>query len=530
MQAEAAPRARVRLAWLAGFALTTFFSFPQELGGRVLDLGLVLAWLGPACLLLGLRGLATGRAAAWGFGAGIVAYGAVLHWLYVIVRVHAAGPAWLGLLAVATFALYSGLFTGVFGALASRLGNSTATPLLLAALFATTDHLRSVVVTGFPWVTLGYAQHANPALMGLAPWTGVYGLSFAAALGGAAAAALVQGRRRSAVTAAAALVTLHAAGAALLALEDGADAAAPGRTVRVAIAQGNIPQSAKWAEQWKDRTLAIYEELTREAARRGADLALWPETAVPGAPEEDATLAARLASLVGGAGVGVVTGAVGVEHRFDAHGVRPHYLDSAFVLDAGGAILDRYDKTHLVAFGEYFPRPFRPIVRLFMEPVATGNLPGEVSPGSAIRALAVPGPEGETILAGIPICFELLFPDLVRRFAGEGAEVLLAITNDIHFGRTGGAHQFLRMSKLRSAETRRWMARSANSGISAFIDPWGRVHERRGLDERGLLVADLPLRADRTFYVRHGDAFVAACWAGVLLGLAGATLRARRAA
>jgi apolipoprotein N-acyltransferase len=135
------------------------------------------------------------------------------------------------------------------------------------------------------------------------------------------------------------------------------------------------------------------------------------------------------------------------------------------------------------------------------------------------------------VTVGIPICYELLFPHLVRRFVAGGAGVLLAITNDAWYGRTGAPYQFLAITALRSAETGVWTARAANTGVSAFIDGRGRVREGTPIFERGLLVSDVPLRSAagaQTFYVRHGDVFALSCWAGVvaLLGLAG--LRRRR--
>ncbi len=124
-----------------------------------------------------------------------------------------------------------------------------------------------------------------------------------------------------------------------------------------------------------------------------------------------------------------------------------------------------------------------------------------------------------SVRVGVPICYELLFPDLVRRFAGDGARLLLAITNDAWYGRTGAPHQFLAMTALRSAETGLWTVRAANTGVSAIIDAGGRVRERTGIFERDLLVADVPLHSSAeasTFYVRYGDVFAIAGW-GVLL-------------
>jgi apolipoprotein N-acyltransferase len=136
------------------------------------------------------------------------------------------------------------------------------------------------------------------------------------------------------------------------------------------------------------------------------------------------------------------------------------------------------------------------------------------------------------VSAGIPICYELLFPDLVRRFVAEGAQVLLAITNDAWYGRTGAPYQFLAITALRSAETGVWTARAANTGVSAFIDERGRVREQTPIFETGLLVADVPLRspeAPRTYYVRHGDVFAWGCWAALAVTAGAAWRRSRNA-
>jgi apolipoprotein N-acyltransferase len=166
--------------------------------------------------------------------------------------------------------------------------------------------------------------------------------------------------------------------------------------------------------------------------------------------------------------------------------------------------------------------------------VATGSAGRDVSAGAAPRAVELPVQAAgvdPTLPAGIPICYELLFPDLVRRFVDDGAGVLLGITNDAWYGRTGAPLQFLAITALRSAETGVWTARAANTGVSAFIDPRGRVRERTDVFERDLLVRQVPVRPPgerATFYVRHGDAFARACWAGtVLLGAAAAWARRR---
>ena len=509
---------RTRLAWLGGYAVTTFLAFPHPVGERVIDLGWLLAWIAPACLLRGLEGLAPRRALGVGFLASLAAHTAVLHWIYVVTVVYGHAPVIAGIVGPIGLGAYIAAFGGLFAAgvagLAPWLDRSTArwaAPWCFAALWTAVDHFRSFAFTGFPWATLGYAQHENAALLALAPFSGVYGLSFVSVLGGAA---LAEGVRAASARRAPPAGAGLALGAVLALLGVGAAIGLPEDeglpTVRVAVLQGNIDQGVKWSPTWAGRTLEIYENLSRQAAARGAEVIVWPETAVPGGLDVDAELRGRLAELARETRATHVLGAVGIDVGTETRATR--YYDSAFLLDREGRFRERYDKAHLVPFGEYVP--LRDLLGRFLKAVARGIASQDVSPGTGPRALVLER-EGGTFQAGVPICYELIFPDLVRRFADGGAEMLFGITNDAWYGRTGAPYQFLAMTALRSAETRLWTARAANTGVSAFIDAGGRVREQTPIFERGLLVADVPLRPGPlggSFYTRYGDVFASACW------------------
>lgn len=533
---------RARAGWLAGYVALTFLSFPHPVGGGVLDLGRFVSWLGPACLLLGLRGLTPGAAARAAFAAGLAAHAAVFHWIHVVTVTYGHAPAFVGPLAVALLALYPAAFVAAFGAGAAWLGAARAaglpSPWAAAAWWAALDHGRHFVLTGFPWAVLGYAQHRNPALLALAPWTGVVGLSFVVALGGAALAAAAGARAagrpvpRAAWAAFAAVVLVHGAGA-LDAARDAGDEGLP--RLRVAVAQGNIDQGVKWSPAWAERTLGIYEELTRRAVAEGAQVVLWPETAVPGSPDAFPDLADRLAGLARETGAALVVGGLG----FQDAGGRRRFWDSAFVWDPQGGFVGRYDKAHLVPFGEYVP--LRGLLGRFVEAIARGTADTDVSAGPGPRALDLPLAPGaapaarapHALRAGVPICYELLFPDLMRRFAADGAEALFAITNDAWYGRTGAPYQFLAITALRAAESRLWTARAANTGVSALIDHRGRVRERTDIFERDVRVGEIALRPaphGGSFYARHGDWFAGACWAGSAIAAAAAGRTRRKTA
>ncbi|MEE2679277.1 MAG: apolipoprotein N-acyltransferase [Myxococcota bacterium] len=506
------------VAWLAAYAVFTFLSFPHPVAGRVIDLGVFVAWLGPACLWFGLRGVSPVRAARRAFLASLVAHTAILHWIWIVTVVYGHAHPVFGVLGPIGLGAYIAAFTAAFGALAAVFARSGwGSPLLLAATWAALDYLRSFALSGFPWATLGYAQHLNPALLGLAPWTGVYGLSFATALAGFVAARAAADRREAGRFSRQALVGVAVLVAALV---FGAAAYRwtppdPAESVRVAVVQGNVDQGVKWNRDWYERTLRIYEGLTRSAAAGGAEIVVWPETAVPGVIGDDPRQMARIGRLARETGTLLVVGAVGLESGGD--GGRRVY-DSAFPVGPDGVVLDRYDKSHLVPFGEYVP--FGELLDSVFRAVARGIAETGVTPGAGPRPLdlPVPGSDSERLTAGVLICYELLFPDLVRRFVRDGAEMFFAITNDAWYGRTGAPYQFLAITALRSAETRVWTARAANTGVSAIIDARGRVRARTRIFERDWLQADIPLRpapVGGSFYTRHGDVFAWVCWVAV---------------
>ncbi len=513
---------RVRALWIGAHVAVTFLAFPFPVGGGVLDLGSFAAWGIPLTAAAAVRGLTPGRALGTGLLAGLLAQAAVLHWAFVVTYHYGNAPLLVGALAPFGMALYGSIFQGLWCGLLAWVARGVAAgavglaaPFALAAGWTFLDYARSFVMTGFPWGTLGYAQHGSP-LMALAPWTGVVGLAFVTVLGGIGGLALLApgtaralgvGDRRAGIAAIAVCL--------LLAVPARVAWAPPpeGDVVRAAVLQGNVEQGVKWSPDWAERTLAIYAGLTRRAAARGAELIAWPETAVPGSPDADEALRQRLVSLAAEVDATLVVGAVGVEFAPDDG--PPRLFDSAYVI-TGEGVLGRYDKSHLVPFGEYLP--FRPLLGRFIRAIATGSAGRDVTEGSGPRVFDVPLGE-RTVRVGVPICYELLFPDLMRRFAGAGGQLLLALTNDAWYGRSGAPYQFLSITKLRAAESGVWIGRSANTGISARIDGRGRVREQTGIFETDLLVGPVPPRRvdeGTTFYVRHGDAFAWACGAFVL--------------
>ena len=535
--------------WIV-FGLATFFAFPHEIPfahglglPSVIDLGLLLTWVVPASLVVAVDGLAPRRAAKAAFVGSFLTHVAFFYWFLVVTVVYAGMPLFLGLLAPLVPALYVAPFSALFAWEWTRFGGRGLRGALVgAALWVLVDWARGHVMGGFPWATLGYGLYLDWPLLGLTRIAGVYVLSFVAAFVGillgqvflaggggsqgdpGAAKADFENAPRNFVVAIGVVLALHGVGFAL-GIPD-----AHTRSVKVAAIQGNIDQGEKWEADRSTRILETYLSLSESAAEEGVDWIVWPETAVPGVLENDSILRGRLADLATRHEVSLIVGGMGVEidyeqRRFSA------FFDSAFLLGPDGALEDRYDKTHLVPFGEFVP--LRGLLGQFFQSLATGLSSSDVTPGDRPRNFSVilPGMGIEEsgsekrALVGVPICYELLFPDLVRRFGLQGAGALLAITNDAWYGRTGAPHQFLAMTAMRAAENGIPVVRAANTGVSALIDARGRIQGRSPLFEEAYVVGtiEMPLVGDRnpasTFYARFGDLFVLICAFGCMAEL-----------
>ncbi len=461
---------------------------------------------------------ATARRPAGAFGEGFVAGLAfdvlLLRWLVHTMSTYSSMPRVAAALVVLGLAGYLAVWWGAvawaLARLRARLGPGAlwlAPPLWVAAELA-----RTRLLSGFPWGLLGYVPYRRLALIQVAAWTGVYGVSAALVLGNAAVAwALVERRGRAVALAAAATVAtvggLWGIGHARL-------GPTAGPTVPVAVVQGNIAQDVKWDAAFRADTLRIYEALARTAAP-GARLVVWPEAAVPAYLRFEPGILRWLTDLAGATGVPLLVGAPDARPE----GRRLAYLNSAFYVGPEG-LRGRYDKMHLVPFGEYVP--LRRLL-FFVEAIAAEI--GDFTPGRGPVIFPLEGAPFGTV-----ICYEVIFPDLFRRFVGEGASFMTNITNDAWFGDSGGPRQHLAMVPLRAVENGVAVVRAANTGISAFVAPSGAIEATLPLGRRGTLTRAVPLRRGATFYTRFGDVFAFACVAASLGALAGTWAGAPRRA
>ncbi|MFI5317361.1 MAG: apolipoprotein N-acyltransferase [Myxococcota bacterium] len=512
-----------------GFALLFALSFEFRAGDLRFDAGLVAGWLALAPLWLLIRGQAPRVAFGRAFFATWLGYAGVFWWLFIVITVYGRAAAYAGFGGTVAVAAYCALCAASAAALAAALAPHAgrAAPLLLPAAWILAERVRALEsAAAFPWAFLGYAAHADAPLRGLASLCGVYGLSFALGLGGVWLAE----RRFARATALAA--GLHAVG--WLALP-GALPPAGDRPLRVAMVQGDIPQNEKWDPVLEANNFAIQLEQSRGALAQKPDLVTWPESGFPGfilAPLQDAIYPGLgesqrefrdpLLRFARESGVTLAFGALGLT-EFPGSKI-PGIHNSVFVVGDDG-IVDRYDKTVLVPFGEYVP--LRAVFGS-LQAVASGLADvGDLTPGPGprrARGLERFGPERAP---AVLICYEAVYPSIVRRAVLGGARLLLNLTNDAWYGRSSAPHQFLAIAQLRSAEHGLPMLRDANTGVSAVIDASGAVLEETPIFERRVLNAEAPPpRPSATLYTRVGDWPL--LFAGLLLaGVAGKALLRR---
>ncbi|MBI1847424.1 MAG: apolipoprotein N-acyltransferase [Candidatus Rokubacteria bacterium] len=447
----------------------------------------------------------------WAWLAGTVFFLILLRWLDFTFTMYSAIPwplTWGPLLMLAA---YCGLYVGAVHALVALLARRGAPALALATVpfaWVAGEWVRGHLMGGFPWGSLGYSQYRTLLVIQIAELGGVYAVSFVVAAVNAALAAAVSLPRPRALTAVALAAGLVAA---TLGFGWGRLAEpAPAGEIPIALMQPAIEQPLKFDPSHAGRTLATYVALTERAARERPALIVWPETAAPAPVRHDPALLAAVQALERRVGVPLLIGSLDVRGTS-----QPRYLNTAFLLTDRG-LQQRYDKMHLVPFGEYVPlASVIGFVRDWAEFIA------DLEPGT--RADVFSGPPAPF---GVVICYEGIFPELVREFVKGGARLMINMTNDGWFGRTVGPQQHLSMYPFRAVEHRTWVVRAANTGISAAIDPAGRIRESLSLYERANLVARVGLRQGETLYTRFGDwlAYVALA----VTGLAAAALATGR--
>lgn len=457
---EAAPRAagRRRLPCLVAAAGGAALSFAFAPYGQWW-----LALLAPALLMQLWSRAATAREAGWlGFWFGIGLYTAGTWWLYISICGFGGAPIVVALAVMAALVLVMAAYQALLGHVVRRWlepGTLAGRLLWVPAAWVLVEWWRGWFLTGFPWLSLGYSQ-TDTFLAGLAPVGGVPLVSLALLVGAGALLSLWQERGAGRALALVALVLPWTCG---LVLRDVAWTRPAGPARSVAILQGAIPQDMKWLLSNQDNILETYARLHREAL--GADLIVWPESALPDVANRLAPYVASVWSSARQRGSDVVMGVMRLEPADDPADDR--YYNSMLALAGEEPVF--YDKRQLVPFGEFFPVPgfVRSWLRLM-------NLPYSDFTRGARRQEPF---EAAGLRLAPNICYEDAYPALLRReIRASGA--LVTVTNDAWFGRSPARYQHLQIGRMRALESRRFLLRAANDGVSAIIAPDGRIAAR----------------------------------------------------
>ncbi len=498
----------ILLSFLSGILL--ILSFPN------FDLEF-LAWFALVPLFYSIEGKGRFHGFKLGFLTGLVSFLGILYWIIVAVHTYGNVPlipsALILLLLVVYLSLFIGAFTFLIRLVQIRSGLQTIlfTPLLWVAL----EYLRSFLLTGFPWANLGYSQYLNLPFIQMADITGAYGLSSVIVLVNATLFCVLRHWRKRTFPLKEAVITVVILlgfliyGYLKISMVDRQTAQDP--PLSVGLVQGNINQSIKWDESFQKETLKIYERLSSKVGEGKPDLIIWPETATPFFFQDAKEYQPFLLDIPRKTNAFLLFGSP----SYKAQKEKVNHYNSAYLVSRAGEVVGKYDKIHLVPFGEYVP-----LQDLLFFIGSLGEGIGDFKSGKEISNFSLP--QGKF---GVLICFEIIFPDLSRRFVKEGANFLVTITNDAWFGRTSAPYQHFSIATFRAVENRVFVARAANTGITGFIDPKGKIVKQGGIFTAEAMNGMIRLSSRKTIYTLYGDVFAWVCSGFSLLLLSHALIR-----
>ena len=498
------------------------------------------AWVALVPLLLAGRASNSPANAAWlGLGCGMIFYPLTLAWITIVLGTYGHLDWWLTIPALLLLSLYMSIFLAIFSAGCRWNDDRLPLPLLAPTLWVGLDYLRAGLFSGFPWLDLGYTQFRSNPILQTADLFGHHTVTFLLVMVNGLLALLFAMynertqladdgpdlRRLVATVILPAAILLAALGYGASRQQQVASLCNGADEMTVTVAQGDIPQDEKWSAKFQRETVQRYLSLSQKAldGKNRPSLLVWPETALPFYPMESPFFVEVVDQLVNKRQANLLFGA---PHRLrPAPNSAPQYFNSAFLVVPAdrplsgmnlplaaspplGRIGGRYDKQHLVPFGEYIPmRTILPALAPVVETI------GDFTAGRATGPIPC-----ENARIGVLICFESIFPELARNHVANGANLLVNITNDAWFGRSNAPWQHLAMATFRAVENRRSLARAANTGVSGCLDPLGHSAQLSTLFTTSQITARLPLLTADTIYGRFGHHFGFLCLLTTLAG------------
>jgi len=434
---------------------------------------------------------------------GIIWYAGTCYWIYSTMRHFGGASAPVAVLIMFLFCLYVALYHGAFGllvSLAAKIDSQNRLPLVLSPFLWVAMELARTRVTGFPWDLLGITQVDNIPLARISTVTGVYGISLEIMVVNVAFAAVLLVRRdkRNKLLLAAVVAAIVLQIGQLLPVQ-----AVPADRTALLV-QENIPilEGADWTNDYLEGTLRDLSSISMQRTQTGKppSLIAWPESPSP-FYTNDPIFRDSLSNLAKQTNTWILAGSLGQNNSMHSREMSSAVFNSGSLFNPQGELVTRYDKVHLVPFGEYVP--FR---RLFFFAAGLTDQVGDFTPGTS----RVPLQAGD-MKFGVFICYESIFPDEIRQSVADGAQVFVNISNDGWYGDSGAFAQHLRQARMRAIENSRWLLRDTNTGVTASIDPYGRIVASVPRKTRTALLAPYALTNVTTFYTRNGDWFAWLC-------------------
>ncbi len=478
-----------------------------------------LVWFGLVPLLWAARSVTPGRAFALGLFWGIIFFTGLIYWIVIVLGRYGQLPIWITVPALLLLVAYMSLYPALFAAGVSWSPNLSHLLWGAPTLWVSLDFIRGKLFSGLPWLDLGYSQWNNHLLLQTADLFGHHGITFLIVLTNCLFLVILlrlsSGRQTNPSRLERAfyllpiLLLLAAHFYGFLKLEKIKPALQEAAKLSITVVQGNIPQDQKWLPAFQQKTVSTYINLSKAALKKNpTDLLLWPETALPFYPLDHDLFKTVIREMIIGQQTELLTG---IPHReLSGPSLNVRYYNTAFLLTqeppelqttAGYNLAGRYDKQHLVPFGEYIPlRGIIPLPGPLVESMS------DFSPGSSSQPLVC-----RNASIGVLICFESIFPEIARQEVNNGADLLVNLTNDAWFGNSSAPWQHLAMVIFRAVENRRSVARAANTGVSGFVDPTGQTHALSPLFETYTATAKMPMLKEKTFFSRLGYLFPPAC-------------------